>query len=456
VEKLKPMKNTIKIIYSLLIIFCGINFKLQAQTPDRQTEKDLPYLKELREALFPPDEPKISAKEHPKCKEEDEWSSRYRDWTQIDTIIMVRLHQPDKKQVCELLLKIAMTKNYAYFQGLMDMYEQHQEIFKQEWEYLLINYAPVCEANQHPVTIMQGFEHTLYALELAHKKVSQDELIRLYDKNTRGFYEHRFFKSEDRKIELQKRREIDDQINYYSPYFKDIRGYGWAAFGPGFSFYTPFLDVLEDHIVNKIRSLDVQKHKFKGINNDYENFIESNVIQSTILGMRHLKSTKFEEAIQEKYEEIDRVGWSYDLSRYVQLNPQVSAEFVRFILDRTFEGQRLIDDYNRIGTFSPSFAFLIHDHTRPVIKEYMLQKTSSDNPVARAVSLGSLVYFTNDPEVLQLMLDKSKQKRLSEEEARVLRNNFQRMLKAPDFPEESKAMVQKQYEKMKKKNKYKN
>lgn len=332
----------------------------------------LPYLEELRQALFPPDEPKISAKDHPKCVE-DEGSRRYIQWTRIDTTIMVRLNQPDKNQVCDLLLKIATTKNYDYFQPLMKLYEQHQLIFKQEWEHFNKILHAECKAKHEPLAIMQAFEQTLYALELAHDNVGHSEIIRLYDKHKKGYYEYIFFRSEDLKLEIEKRRDINNQINYYSPYFKKMRLKGWAAHGPGFSFYTPYLEMLEDHLVNRISSLDVQKHKTSE-NQSYEDKIERLMIESAILDMRRMKSRKFEQAIENKYEEIVNVGWSYTLSRYVQLNEQISPEFVTFILDRSFEGQRMVDDYNRIGSFTTSFAFIIQDHTREVVKDYLLKK----------------------------------------------------------------------------------
>lgn len=418
------------------------------QLDDVELDSSLWLLEPLREALFPPDEPKISAKDHPKGVEGEE-SRDFREWASIDTIILVRLHQPDKQQVCDLLLQIAMTKNNAYFQPLMEMYKQHQNYFKEEWEYLRKSLSYACQVKSDPITIMQAFEQTLYALELAHNNASQSEIIRLYDKHKKGYYEYIFFRSEDRKLEIEKRRDINNQINYYSPYFKNIRSRFWASYGPGFSFYTPYLGMLEDHLVNRILSLDVQKHKYSE-NQNYEDQIEKLMIESAILDIRRIKSRKFEQAIEKKYEEIVNVGWSYTLSRYVQLNENISPEFVIFLLDRSFEGQSLIDDYNRIGSFATSFSFLIQEHTRPVIKEYLLNKLKSDNPVIRAVTLNCLMFYSNEPEILKLMLDKSKKRRLSPEESKVLKISFKRMLKASDFPEGEKESVRKALRKLEK------
>ncbi len=444
--KLKPMKNTIKFIYCLIIIFWGINFELQAQAPDHQTDKDLPYLKELREALFPPDEPKISAKDHPNCKEDEE-SSRYRDWTEIDTIIMVRLHQPDKKQVCELLLKIAETKNYSYFQPLMDIYEQHQEIFKQEWEYLLINFAPACAANQHPVTIMQGFEQTLYALELAHNKVSQDELVGLYYKTIRGFYEYLFYKIDDHYLRMAKRKEINDQINYSSPYFRDIRRYGWATYYPGFGFYTVFLDDLEEFIIKKTIALDGNSFR-KLPKEDFEEFLKGQEILYHIEAMKKRGSRKFEQALEASFGEFSKSGYVVRVFEYARDNKNVSHDFINFLLYQVYNHEYFINDLQVQESFTGIMGFMLNTHTRPVIKEYLMERTEAANSDHRLLSWSYLVYFSNEPDVLQLMLDKSKQKNLSLEERKVLTNNFQRMLKAEDFPAENKKQVEKQYKKI--------
>jgi len=119
--KINMVNLTNKILLCLVIIFCTIRIGVKAQILEVFADT-LPYLQELRQALFPSDESKISAKDHPNCIEEEE-SRNYREWTTIDTIIMVRLNQPDKKQFFDLLLKIAKTKNYAYFKPLMAMYE---------------------------------------------------------------------------------------------------------------------------------------------------------------------------------------------------------------------------------------------------------------------------------------------------------------------------------------------
>jgi hypothetical protein len=433
------MKNTNKILLCLITIFCFIEPGIKAQNQDA-SEETLPFLEELRQALFPPDEPKISGKYHPNCIE-DEGSSYYREWEELDTIIMVRVNQPDKDRVCNLLHKIAMTKNYAYYEPLLEIYELQQTYFEREWIFFRKWYSMLCKANNDPIIIMNGFEHALFTLELAHLNVSKSELIYAFDNYISSLYEKHNLKTNKEKEEGALNNAKKTIMYYHYNYLKD------NPLNPGFGFYSFFMEELEDHLIEKVMVLDVNDF-YQLRTENFEAWFKSNEFQFILLAMSNIQSRKFEQVLQLRFDDIASSRKVIHLFTYAQSNKEVSPQFIRFLLDKIYTHERFKDDLKAQKSFSSILSYLLNTHTRPVIKEYLMQRTEAINQEDRLRTWSYLVYFTNEPEVLQLMLDKSQQKNLSPEESKVLGNNFQRMLKAEDFPAESKKLVEEQYKKI--------
>ena len=221
----------------------------------------------------------------------------------------------------------------------------------------------------------------------------------------------------------------------------------WAAYWPGFGFYTAFLDELEDYMINQILALDATYFK-KLPKENFEEYFKGQEILYHIQTMRNKGSRNFEQAIETVFDEFAESGYIVRVFEYTQANKSVSPDFIRFLLDKIYTHERFKHDLQVQETFTGMMGYLLNTHTRPVIKEYLLERTEAKNQEERLRTWSYLRYFTNDPEVLQLMLDKSKQKRLSPEESKVLRHNFDRMLKAPDFPEESKDAVRQSLKKL--------
>lgn len=419
--------------------------KVQSQEDNTNT---LPYLEELRQALFPPDEPEISGKYHPDFIEKED-SRGFKRWADIDTTIMVRTNQPDKDYVCDLLEKIAMTKNYAYFQPLMEMYERQQAYFEKEWLYLRSWNLTGCKAIDDPIIIMNGFEHALFALELAHRNVSQSELIYAFDYYIRSWYEERYLNTEKEKDKGSLNNEKKTIMNYHYDYLKKdrtARHIMWPH-SAGFGFYSFFMEELEDHIVDKIMALDVNNfYQLSGEN--FEAWFKSNEFQFILKAMSNIGSYKFEQALQSRFDDIGGTRKVIHLFNYAQSNKEVSPQFIRFLLDKIYTHERFRDDLKVQKSFSGIMGYMLNTHTRPVIKQYLLERLDAKNNEDRLRTLSYLVYFSNDPDVLQLMIDKSKQKNLSLEENIILRHNFERMLKAPDFPEAEKNKVRESLKKL--------
>lgn len=235
------MKNIKKLFLCFIAIISFIEPRIKAQVQPASADS-LPYLEDLRQALFPPDEPKISAKYHPDFIEKED-SRYFWRWEELDTIIMVRLNQPDKDRVCHLLQKIAKTKNYTYFQPLMEMYEQQQAYFEQEWLYLRSWNLTGCKAIDDPIIIMNGFEHALFTLELARRNASQSELIYAFDYYIRSRYEEAYLNTVKEKDNDSLNNEKKTIMSYHYEYLKNNPSYS------EFGFYTFFMKELEDHII---------------------------------------------------------------------------------------------------------------------------------------------------------------------------------------------------------------
>ena len=410
---------------------------------------NLPYLKELEKMLFPPDEPKINGKYHPNCIEDD-GSRYYRTWEELDTIIMVRANQPDKDRICNLLQKIATTKNYVYFQPLMEMYKRHQAYFEEEWLFLRSWYHGVCQkAKNDPVIIMNGFEHALFALELAQLNASQSDLIYAFDYYIRSWHEESYLNSNKKKGKESLNNEKKTIMYYHYDYLKKDRtaGHIWWPHRAGFGFYSFFMDELEDHIVDKIMALDVNNFGQLSSEN-FEAYFKSQEFQFILRAMSNIRSRKFERALESIFDEFVKTGYIVRVFEYTQSNTEVSPQFIRFLLDKIYTHEHFKDDLEIQEHFTGILGFMLNTHTSPVIKEYLMERTEAINQEDRLRTWSYLVYFTNEPEVLQLMLDKSNQKNISPEESQILANNFKRMLKAKDFPEEYRNTVEQQYKKM--------
>jgi len=430
-------------------MFCIMHIGSRVQSQEDNTNT-LPYLEELRQALFPPDEPKINAKDHLNCIETS--GSRYfTEWEELDSIIMVRVNQPDKKLVCDLLLKIALTKDYAYYQPLMDMYELHQEYFKKEWMYVRQNYHMhiVCKAKNDPVIIMHGFEHVLFILKLSSKNIHQSELILLFDNFIRTNYEKRDFSQEKVNGEDIKNEKQIIKFEYYSDYFIKGRSESniWWVPLVGFGFHSAFIEELEDHMIEKIVTMNVSDFN-KQPNENFEAYFRVKEFFYILASMKNIGSHKFEQALESIFDDFAQTGYIVRIFEYAQQNKEISPQFIRFLLNKLYTHEEFKDDVKVQQTFTGMMGYMLNTHTRPVIKQYLLERLEAKNNEERLRTLSYLVYFTNDPEVLQLMLDKSKQKNLTPEESKVLRHNFDRMLKAPDFPEESKDAVKQSLKKL--------
>ena len=108
----------ISIVITILLINRGI-----AQSFQNVQNDSLSLLSALNEVLFPPDYPKINAYLHPLCMNKEIEGYEFNRISNVDSSVMVRVSQPDAILVNDLLLKIAMTRDYRYFAPLMEMYQ---------------------------------------------------------------------------------------------------------------------------------------------------------------------------------------------------------------------------------------------------------------------------------------------------------------------------------------------
>ena len=428
-------------------MFCIMHLgnKVQSQEDNANT---LPYLEELRQALFPPDEPKISGKYHPNCIE-DKRSRYFGVWEELDSSIMVRVNQPDKDRVCNLLQKITMTKNYTYYEHLIEMYERHRAYFEREWMFFMMGYHGVCKAKNDPIAIMNGFEHALFALELAHQNITQSELIQAFDNYIRTWYEANYLNTEKDKYNSSLNNDIKTVMTYHNDYLmknKYAGNIGWVNI-IGFGFYSFFMEELEDHIIEKVMALDANNFdQLPGEN--FEAWFKSEEFQFIVRAMSNIHNRKFEQALESIFDELAKTGYLIRVFEYTQQNTEVSPQFIRFLLNKIYTHERFRDDLKVQKSFSGIMGYMLNTHTRPVIKQYLLERLDAKNNDDRLRTLSYLVYFSNDPDVLQLMIDKSKKKNLSLEENIIIRNNFESMLKAPDFPEAEKNKVRESLKKL--------
>ena len=328
------------------------------------------------------------------------------------------------------------------------MYERHQEYFKNEWEYIHAENKYGCYIRIDAINIMYAFEHSLYALQLANKNTTKAEIIALYENHIRVIYEFIYKNPEDMSRIYAHCKEQDAKLHYFSPYFKRLRmmGFSWAAYDPGFGFYTVFLEELEDYIIEKVLTVDANLFK-KLSSEDFESFYEGHKILDHITHMRHRGSREFEKVLETVFNELVKSSRFIAVVQYAQHNKEVSSEFIKFLLDQLYTHEHFKRDLEIQEYFTGFIGFILNTHTRPVIKEYLMERIEAIKQEDRLRTWSYLVYFTNEPEVLQLMLDKSNQKNISPEESKILANNFKRMLKAEDFPEESKKLIDKQFKK---------
>jgi hypothetical protein len=420
---------TYKYILLCLVSTMGSTNLFSAQMTDT-----LPLLQSLRAELFPSNETRMSILEYPNCQVDEIYYYKYN----LDSSAMVRQNQPKYERVTQIFTQIMDTKDVAYLPYLLEYYDMHQENFKKEWASTHFKGKFYCKGSTDQIAIMHGFEEIITFFNYVKSNISDRELEDLFDIYIKDYYKAYY----DYKYRLK----LIQEKSYHSEYFKRVLQ-RIGIINDRFTLFSGFVDRLEDHfadIILKTKGADFAASK--DLVSDAA--IQSMIAEHVIHLMQEHKSRKFEQALEKSFDEFAKSGYVVRIFEYVQHNNEVSPQFIRFLLDKIYTHEHFKHDLQVQESFTGILGYMLNTHTRPVILEYLMERTEAKKQEDRLRTWSYLVYFTNEPEVLQLMLDKSRQKNLSVEERKVLANNFQRMLKAEDFPQEQKKKVEQQYNKM--------
>jgi hypothetical protein len=388
-------------------------------------------LQALERALFPPDVTLIRIRDYPDC-----W--RYE--MKIDTNRLVRLPQPDHREVGALLRQIAFSRDYRYFEPVMAMYLRHQDYFKKEWEEVHSKYKYNCDERINQVSIMLTMEHALRALEFAHRQISAEELWAYYDRQR------------DLDFHISKGiglySEITQAYEFYSEYFREVRRmrYSWFAYEASVQPYSPFIDMLESYIVQECLLFEPSdiigslEDTLKGRNLMY--------FSRNMNTMSQVSSPSFESCIQKRFElfiNTDKSSSLVELLQYAQRNPHISENYVVFMLDQLFYHEKF-SDWGYVGKEN-WYKIMLHRHTRQHIKPYLLEKANSTQPSDRVLAYAFLVQFPEE-DVLELFLSRARSRHTTEEEMEVLYNNFKRINQRIYFRDAQHDEVRKQIKRM--------
>jgi len=422
---MKKLVSSIPILLFYLIANCQL-YKI-----DQSIENNL--LNELEQHLNLQSDTLIPGNEHPDCNRENQLGIEIL----VDSTILVRKRQPDKDQICQILYRISKTRDTNYIKPLILLYNEHLEFFSLEWGVISPADLYYCEIGFNQGTIMNCFEHAISALDKA--ELSVEELENEYSIFVTGSLE---------RNAVSYIRYIGSQ-HFYSPYFKNLIKRG-ARFERPFSWSSLYLTELTDFNIQKVLQFEAPMYEAY-YKKDPDAVLNVETIFFVMKEMEKRKSRKFEIALEDKFDEFAKTGYVIRIFEYAQKNHSISDDFALFLMDKIYTHERFKADLAIQESFTGIVGYLINEHTRPTIKQYLIEKLDSKDTESRLRSLSYLVYFSNEPDVLDLMLTKGKQRRLSTDEVKVLKNNYLRMLKAPDFSEGDKEKVRSALTKLNKK-----
>ena len=283
------------------------------------------------------------------------------------------------------------------------------------------------------IGIMHCFEHTLKFFDMVKAEIKLDELLQIFDRDVANLFRSR--------VNSFSKWKIINQEDYYSSYYKSIKK-KMIPLNMTFGYFTGFLDVLEEHIVEKIKTTDGHLLGVS-IYEDFELGLRGSELLFYLEIMQSRGSRKFERALEASFDEFAKTGYVIRIFEYAQNNDMISEDFTIFLLDKIFTHEKFRLDLEVQKYFTGIIGYLINGHTRSTIKNYLVEKLTAKDSESRLRALSYLVYFTDEPDVLELMLNRAKKKNLSREEVKILEANFKRMLKAPDFSIEEKEKVRK-------------
>jgi hypothetical protein len=406
---------------------------VQAQAP---IQKEPPHsiqsdtlLQALERALFPPDVIWIPIKEYPDC-----WHFHMT----MDTSILVRMPQASSIEVGKILRQIALTRDYRYFEPLMEMYNRHQAYFKKEWEDVRRHNKYGCNEKDRQISIMLNFENTLQALEFAHQQTSAEEIWAHYAKK--------------RDLDFRIWRRIDlywenvQAYSYYSEYFREVRAMlsSWFAYPTYVYEYSPFINLIEPFIIAECTAFDPKN--YGGNSRDTLKLRNAMYFSRNLNTMSEVFSPAFEECLIDHFDVFIVTGRSVaELLQFAQKNKQISQRYVHFMLDQIFfhEGYAALSYRDKENWYS----VMLDTHTRPYIKPYLLEKTESTLPEVRALAYTMLIRFPEE-DVLDLFLSRARSPYISEDELKVLYSNFQRINQGKYFSEARHEEVGQQIKRM--------
>lgn len=428
------LSKRISILICLLLLISMPFYGIKAQEPlpqDRllNSQSDT-LLQALERALFPPEATLIRIRDYPDC-----WAYEM----EIDTNRLVRLPQPDHRAIGELLLMIAYTKDYRYFEPVMAMYERHQTNFKKEWEDVRKKIKSGCQEKNYQISIMLSMENTLRALEFARDRLDAEDIWAFYQLQRN--LDFRVWKN------IGSYQENTQTYPFYSEYFREVKRmqYSWFAY-EGFVWpYWPFIDLIESKIVQECRTFDISNFN-RNVNDTLKH--QNHVYFSRNLNtMAEVSSPRFKECLQERFEEFSKFNLSLiEVYEYAQKNRFISERYVQFLLDQLFYHHI----FSEFGYEDKEnwFKIIYATHTKPLIKPYLMEKSMSSLPSDRALAYAFLVQFPEE-DVLDLFLSRARSRHTTEEEMDVLYNNFKRINQGKYFSDKRHDEVRKQIKRMK-------
>lgn len=379
-------------LYVLFLVLCA----------EASAQSGSTLLHSLRQELFPGSPGWIGVNHVRGCEKQ-----------QLDMIYPIRKEQPDPGKILSILEQISQTKDTFLMVPLKDIYNEHLEFFKAEWEPVFHEKIYPCDFAWKQFQVLMGFEHVLHALYLASLELSPQAL---YDYYKEGKYrDYLYFVNKGQRAQIRARYRV------FSEYVRKLRSPYWFAFEPDFGYLAPFLGDLESFFIDDLRSFSFNEQDSSEAYLRMEWFIT----HDTHNYYARLKTEDLDNVIREKFHH-----WlaNHKVTKFYQIvGRRGGKQMVEYMADRLFRDEQVLAKYDRTGRDYLLRTLMINRHNRPYIRDYLMREAASSAPrdLDRREVLSPLGYFP-ERDVIVFLGKLYKSGRVPPEEKEIIEANLKK------------------------------
>lgn len=223
-------------------IYIGIIFYVLMPSDVSSQANNQKIINELRAELFPQETRQVFLYEVIKNDREKSNKRCFNEW--VDSTLTIRNIQPNKNTIQPILKSIAMSKDTNMFTEVINIYNQHMENYKIEWQRIEMKNAYPCDKITDQFDILKSFEMCLMSLYLQKNNFTSKQI---FDFAYNLHLLNRSFL-----------HDINNRSNYYAKYLIFNENYrlllrkGWFRGHSGFTYLEPYILELTPYYVEII------------------------------------------------------------------------------------------------------------------------------------------------------------------------------------------------------------